>query len=97
LSKTCLLNIRDDNAFISPEAIVKDSHTEFQFHKLTIDADERKNLINEILKDFSQRVLIPLNPSQKSLGQVLIEPMTLVACYSFVFRPNQSESWEQLW
>lgn len=54
-------------------------------------------IINELLKDFSQRVQISIISSQKFLGQILIEPMTLISCCSFIFRPFQIEYWEQLW
>jgi hypothetical protein len=61
------------------------------------DIEQRKSILNEIVKDFSQRVLIPIAPSQKILGQIIVEPMTLVSCCSFSFRPLKSEYWEQLW
>lgn len=71
-------------------------NTEFQIHKLT-DIEKKKMIVNEIIKDFSQRVLIPIIPTQKILGQLLVEPMTLLSCCSFSFRPFKSEYWEQLW
>ncbi len=55
-------------------------------------------ILNEILKDFSeQRSVVPIILSQKSLGQIIIEPMTLLSCISFTFRPYKREYWEQLW
>ncbi len=61
------------------------------------DIEQRRTILNEIVKDFSQRVLIPISPSQKILGQIIVEPMTLVSCCSFSFRPLKAEYWEQLW
>ena len=71
-------------------------NTEFQLHSL-VDLDQRKNILNAIFKDFSERVLVPLVPSPKILGQIIVEPLTLVSCCSLIFQPLHSEYWEQLW
>ena len=75
---------------------IKYFNTEFRLHTLT-DLEQRKNLLNDIFKDFSERMLAPLIPSQKLLGQILLEPMTLISCCSLIFRPLHSEHWEELW
>lgn len=59
--------------------------------------DERKEILNEILKEFAEKTNVSLITSQKNLGQLPVEPMTLINLNSLRFRPNRCEHWEKIW
>ncbi|CAF4561489.1 unnamed protein product [Rotaria sp. Silwood1] len=78
------------------EETMKYFNTEFQIHNLS-DIERRKSLVNKIIKHLTDQSLISIVPSQKILEQIIVEPMSLLSCCSFVFRPFKTEHWEQLW
>ncbi|CAF0795767.1 unnamed protein product [Rotaria sordida] len=78
------------------EETIKYFNTEFQIHNLN-DIEQRKFLLNQIIKLLTDQSLISILPSQKILEQIIVEPMTLLSCCSFVFRPFKIEYWKQLW
>ena len=78
------------------EFTVPELRTEFQRHAFN-DNDEKKNIVNRLLKHYSDRATVAVAPSQKTLGQLITDPMTLVSCSSIVFRPQRVQHWEQLW
>lgn len=76
--------------------MVKLFNTEFQIHNLN-EAEQRKLILNQIVKDLTDRSIVSTLPSQKILEQIIVEPITLLSCSSFIFQPLKPEHWEQLW